>query len=84
MREATGAEPAPTPKTHSKPGPALAKQPPDFLTPAEVAKIFRVSGRTVARWGEMGLLTTIRTPGGHRRFLVAEVERLLEEGLPPD
>lgn len=51
-----------------------------LLTPGEVAAIFRVSPQTVARWGESGLLTTLRTPGGHRRYPAAEVEALLANG----
>jgi excisionase family DNA binding protein len=51
-----------------------------LLTPGEVAAIFRVSPQTVARWGESGLLTTLRTPGGHRRYPATEVESLLANG----
>lgn len=46
-------------------------------TPAEVAAMFRVDPKTVTRWARQGLLTAIRTPGGHRRYLAAEVDALL-------
>lgn len=52
-----------------------------LLTPAEVAALFRVNPKTVTRWARSGKLTSIRTLGGHRRFLASEVERRLE-GIP--
>ncbi|AEI10678.1 MULTISPECIES: BldC family transcriptional regulator [Cellulomonas] len=44
-----------------------------LLTPGEVAALFRVDPKTVARWAGAGRLTPIRTPGGHRRYREAEV-----------
>lgn len=41
---------------------------PEFLTPSEVAVIFRVDPKTVTRWAAKGRLAAARTPGGHRRF----------------
>lgn len=51
-----------------------------LMTPAEVAALFRVSPKTVARWSRSGKLTSLRTLGGHRRFRQAEVETLRDEG----
>jgi len=48
-----------------------------LLTPAEVAKMFRVDPKTVTRWAKAGKLTAIRTLGGHRRFRRSEVQALL-------
>lgn len=48
-----------------------------LLTPREVATMFRVDAKTVTRWAQAGRLTSIRTPGGHRRFREAEVRALL-------
>jgi len=53
-----------------------------LLTTAEVAAIFRVDPKTVQRWGRSGKLTAIRTLGGHRRYIEAEVRRL-RDGLAP-
>lgn len=53
----------------------------DTLTPSEVSQVFRVSGKTVARWAKEGRLATIRTLGGHRRFSRAQVETLLHDGM---
>lgn len=49
-----------------------------LLTPAEVAALFRVDPKTVTRWANSGKLTSIRTLGGHRRYLESEVRGLLE------
>ena len=52
-----------------------------LLTPAEVAKMFRVDPKTVTRWAKAGKLTAIRTLGGHRRYRRSEVQALL--GIDP-
>ena len=48
-----------------------------LLTPAEVAKMFRVDPKTVTRWAKAGKLTAIRTLGGHRRYRRSDVQALL-------
>jgi excisionase family DNA binding protein len=48
-----------------------------LLTPAEVAKIFRVDPKTVTRWAKAGKLTAIRTLGGHRRYRRSEIQVLV-------
>lgn len=49
-----------------------------LLTPAEVASRFRVDPKTVTRWAKAGKLSSVRTPGGHRRYRKAEVDALLQ------
>lgn len=70
----------------------MAARQPDvepLLTPAEVAALFRVDPKTVTRWANAGKLTSIRTLGGHRRYLESEVRALLDsipaprEGIAP-
>jgi excisionase family DNA binding protein len=51
-----------------------------FLTPGEVAAMFRVDPKTVTRWAAAGRIRSIRTPGGHRRFRADEVRALLAAG----
>jgi excisionase family DNA binding protein len=57
---------------------AAKPKPPRLLRPFEVAELFGVHRKAVGRWAEAGRLTTIRTLGGHRRFLEDEVHQLLE------
>lgn len=50
-----------------------------LLTPAEVAKMFRVDVHTVTQWAKSGKLRSIRTPlGGHHRFFASEINELLK------
>lgn len=49
-----------------------------LLTPGEVAALFRVDPKTVTRWAAAGQLTSIRTPGGHRRFRESHIRALLD------
>ena len=51
-----------------------------LLTPGEVAKLFSVDPKTVARWAREGKLSSIRTLGGHHRFFAEEVSSLLNGG----
>jgi len=48
-----------------------------LMTPAEVATAFRVDPKTVTRWAKAGKLRSIRTLGGHRRYLESEVRAIL-------
>jgi excisionase family DNA binding protein len=48
-----------------------------MLTPSEVAALFRVDPKTVTRWAASGRVSSIRTPGGHRRFRESEIRKLL-------
>jgi excisionase family DNA binding protein len=64
--------------TPVRPRPGLADLPADsLLTPGEVAALFRVDPKTVTRWAAAGRIPTVRTLGGHRRFLVGDVRPLL-------
>ena len=47
----------------------------DFLSRGDVARLFGVSVSTVTRWARLGLLKTVRTPGGHYRFPAEETRR---------
>lgn len=51
-----------------------------LLTPGEVAALFRVDPKTVTRWAASGRISSIRTPGGHRRFRESEIRELLGDG----
>jgi len=47
-----------------------------LLKPGEVARLLGVNPQTVHRWAVTGKLTPIRTLGGHRRYLEADVNRI--------
>jgi excisionase family DNA binding protein len=53
----------------------------ELLTPAEVARIFRVDPKTVSRWAIAGKISSVRTLGGHRRFYRSEVERAMSTAI---
>ena len=50
-----------------------------FLTPGEVAALFRVDPKTVSRWAKAGRLPRTRTPGGHGRYRQSDVARLMAQ-----
>jgi excisionase family DNA binding protein len=45
----------------------------ELLTPRGVAALLFVDRKTVSRWAQSGKLGSIRTPGGHRRYLKSEI-----------
>jgi excisionase family DNA binding protein len=55
-------------------GPAMATD--ELLPIGEVARRFGVSVETIRRWERAGRLTSNRTPMGHRRFSISDVEAL--------
>ena len=55
------------------------------LTVIQIAQRYGVGDDTVRRWTKKGLLkVALRTPGGHARYELAEVERFARaNNLPP-
>lgn len=47
------------------------------MTTAEVAALLGVHTSTVRRYADAGLIRAAETPGGHRRYDRASVERVL-------
>lgn len=56
-----------------------APEEPELLFPGEVAAILRVTSKTVAKWAAAGKLKSIRTPGGTRRYLAADIAQILKD-----
>ena len=48
------------------------------FTTVDLAKVCKVSLRTVIRWVDEGKLTSFRTPGGHRRVREADLVKFLD------
>jgi excisionase family DNA binding protein len=53
---------------------------PEFLSRAEVARLFGVSLSTITRWARTGLIRASRTPGGHYRYRTEEVRLAVRAG----
>lgn len=51
----------------------------ELLSPKQVASSIGVSESSLKRWCDQGVITTERTPGGHRRIRIGEVMRFLRE-----
>jgi excisionase family DNA binding protein len=65
------------------PGPGRVEIPvesDELLTPAEAARKLGVTPNTVTRWSRAGKISAIQTMGGHRRFRLSEIERVLCDG----
>jgi excisionase family DNA binding protein len=54
------------------------------LTASEAARHLGVSISTVRRWSDAGHLKAYRTPGGQRRFSVAQLDEFLDSLAPRD
>jgi excisionase family DNA binding protein len=50
---------------------------PQWLSLGEASRLLGVSAATIRRWSDAGRLRAFTTPGGHRRFSKAALERLL-------
>ena len=62
------------------------------LRSSEVAGLFGVTMHTVKRWADTGMLPFFRTPGGHYRFRLEDVQAMMAryppsrttDGVPTD
>lgn len=54
-----------------------------LITTTEASKILGVGATSVKRWADAGILTCVKTAGGHRRFRLEEVERLIDAQRSP-
>jgi excisionase family DNA binding protein len=72
-------QPAPGPEAAHRPG-AAAKACPtsavESIRLGEAAQLLGISSSTLRRWADEGRVATERSSGGHRRFAVAELQRM--------
>jgi len=54
-----------------------------MMTAGEVAREFGVHRKTITRWEQKGLLSCIRTLGGHRRYRASDIAALLSQPYNP-
>jgi putative resolvase len=52
-----------------------------YVVIGEASKLLGVCIKTIRRWDDDGKIHCYRTPGGHRRFAIIEIERIISEGL---
>ena len=52
-----------------------------FVAIGGASKILGVCIKTIRRWHKNGKIQCYRTPGGHRRFSIIELERIISGGL---
>ena len=50
-----------------------------LLTLKETGKLLNVSKQTLQRWDNSGKLIAIRTEGGHRRYKLSDIEKILKQ-----
>ena len=49
-----------------------------LLTLKETGKLLNVSKQTLQRWDNSGKLIAIRTEGGHRRYKLSDIEKIID------
>ncbi len=51
-----------------------------YLSPRKACELLSVDRSTLLRWERQGLLTAYRFHSGHRRYLLAELEAIINGG----
>ncbi len=58
---------------------SLAESPKQWLTLKEASAFLGIHFTTLRTWADKGEIRVMRTPGGHRRFNMADLRRFLDE-----
>jgi excisionase family DNA binding protein len=54
-----------------------------FLNVSDAASHLGVSAASLRKWSDQGLVPVYRTPGGQRRYALADLERFLDSMRQP-
>jgi len=57
--------------------------PSELITPTDAAELLCVDPKTVSRWASAGKIHSVRTPGGHRRFVRSEIRAIVARDQAP-
>ena len=52
-----------------------------LLTLKETGKLLNVSKQTLQRWDNSGKLIAVRTEGGHRRYKLSDIEKIMNNKI---
>ncbi|MFX0066051.1 MAG: helix-turn-helix domain-containing protein [Candidatus Hermodarchaeota archaeon] len=52
-----------------------------YVAIGEASRLLGVCIKTIRRWDKDSRICCYRTPGGHRRFAIIEIERIISGGL---
>ena len=51
----------------------------ELITGKQVAEMFGVHPDTIRDWANDGKLNSVKTLGGHRRYKLSEIQKIVEE-----
>ncbi len=60
----------------------MADAQPEWLTLGQAAKYLGVAQSTMRKWSDLGRVSAFYTPGGHRRYRRADLDRFLDRSGP--
>jgi excisionase family DNA binding protein len=60
----------------------VGSAPPEWLTLGQAAKYIGVAQSTMRKWSDLGRVSAFYTPGGHRRYRRADLDRFLDRSGP--
>ena len=56
---------------------------PEWLTLGQAAKYIGVAQSTMRKWSDVGRVSAFYTPGGHRRYRRADLDKFLDRSASP-
>src|ERR1041385_9363317 len=59
-----------------------ARREPEWLTLGQAARFLGVAQSTIRKWSDQGRVPAFYTPGGHRRYRRADLDKFLESSGP--